>query len=168
MFLDLRNRDGRGPEEKLAEEKRLYRSRTNRVFFGVCGGLAEYLSIDVTLIRLVTVLISIWGGVGVVAYLVAALIIPEEPEGVKKDKEASMSAKKEDLGKKMESAAQDIKRNFDVKSKEDKSWIGGLVLIALGLLFLAHQFVPFLDFQKMWPLFLIILGLIIIFGGKRG
>lgn len=149
----------------MAVEKRLYRSRTNRVFFGVCGGLAEYLNIDVTLVRLVTVLVSIWGGVGVVAYIVAALVIPEEPvalKGVKK-----LKNQKDDFGTKIESAAQDFKKNFDGKNKEDKSWIGGLILITLGMLFLIHQFVPFLDFDKTWPLFLIILGLIVIFGGRK-
>lgn len=60
-------------------EKKLYRSRTNKKLFGVCGGLAEYFDIDPTVLRLILVLAVICAGVGLVAYLVAALIIPVNP-----------------------------------------------------------------------------------------
>ena len=59
-------------------EKKLYRSKTDRKFLGVCGGLAEYFGIDATVLRLILVLAVIFAGVGIIAYLVAALIIPEE------------------------------------------------------------------------------------------
>lgn len=63
--------------------KRLYRSRTKRTLSGVCGGLEDYFDIDVTIIRLVWVLISIMSGIfpGIVAYVIAVFIIPEEPVG---------------------------------------------------------------------------------------
>lgn len=60
-------------------EKKLYRSRTNKKLFGVCGGLAEYFDIDPTVLRLILVLAVICAGVGLVAYLIAALIIPVNP-----------------------------------------------------------------------------------------
>ena len=59
-------------------EKKLYRSRTNRKFLGVCGGLAEYFDIDATVLRLIWTLAVVCAGVGFIAYLVAALIIPEK------------------------------------------------------------------------------------------
>ena len=67
--------------------KRLYRSRTKRTLSGVCGGLEEYFDIDVTIIRLVWVLISVMSGVfpGIVAYVIAVFIIPEEPAGYHND-----------------------------------------------------------------------------------
>lgn len=148
----------------MAEEKRLYRSRTDKVFMGVCGGLAEYFDIDPTVVRLIAVLLIIWGGVGLLAYIIAGLVIPEAPEGMKmSDKKTN----KEEFSKKVESAAQQIKETVEKKSHGDKRWIGGVVLITLGMLFLIHQFVPFLDFGKTWPLFLIILGVIVIFGGTK-
>lgn len=63
--------------------KKLYRSRTKRTLSGVCGGLEDYFDIDVTIIRLVWVLISIMSGVfpGIVGYVIAVFIIPEEPAG---------------------------------------------------------------------------------------
>ena len=59
--------------------KRLYRSRTNRQIAGVCGGIAEYFKIDPTLVRILWVILALSGGSGVLAYVVAWLIIPEEP-----------------------------------------------------------------------------------------
>lgn len=59
-------------------DKKLTRSRTNRQIAGVCGGIAEYLNMDVSLIRLLWVLLVICGGSGILAYIIAAIIIPEE------------------------------------------------------------------------------------------
>ncbi len=58
---------------------KLYRSKKNRIIAGVCGGIGEYFKVDPTLIRLLWLLISIMGGSGVVAYIIAWIIIPEEP-----------------------------------------------------------------------------------------
>ena len=63
-------------------EKKLYRSRTNKTFSGVCGGLGEYLNMDPTLVRVLWVLISVFvaGFPGLIAYVVMAAVIPEAPE----------------------------------------------------------------------------------------
>ena len=64
--------------ETFREQKRLYRSVTNRKICGVCGGLGEYFNIDPTLIRLGGVLLAcVSCGTAVVAYFVAAVIIPD-------------------------------------------------------------------------------------------
>lgn len=59
-------------------EKKLYRSITDKKLAGVCGGLAEYLGMDSTIIRLIWALL-IFSGVGLLAYIVAALVIPNPP-----------------------------------------------------------------------------------------
>ena len=58
--------------------KRLYRSRTERMVAGVCGGLAEYFDIDPTIVRLVFVLLALAGGPGLLIYIVMAIVVPEE------------------------------------------------------------------------------------------
>lgn len=63
-------------------EKKLYRSRTDKKLCGVCGGLAKYLNMDVTIARLVCALLVLFTGVGLLGYIVAALVIPEEPDGI--------------------------------------------------------------------------------------
>ena len=59
--------------------KRLYKSQTNKMVVGVCGGLGEYFGIDPTLVRLVWLLFCAAGGSGLLAYFIAALVIPREP-----------------------------------------------------------------------------------------
>ena len=58
------------------EIKRLYRSKKNRVIAGVCGGLGEYFNIDPVFIRLLWVLLVFAMGTGILAYLIAWLVIP--------------------------------------------------------------------------------------------
>ncbi len=60
-------------------EKKLYRSRTDKKLCGVCGGLAKYLNMDATIIRLIVVLLTLAGCSGLLIYIIAALVIPEEP-----------------------------------------------------------------------------------------
>ena len=62
----------------MTVQKRLYRSRTDVMVSGVCGGLAQYFDVDVTLVRLAFVAAAFLKGLGVLAYLVAWVIIPEE------------------------------------------------------------------------------------------
>ena len=56
--------------------KKLYKSNTNKMICGVCGGLGEFFGIDPTTIRLVWAILGFMGGTGIVAYLIAAVIIP--------------------------------------------------------------------------------------------
>lgn len=58
--------------------KKLYRSKKSRIIAGVCGGIGEYLGVDPTLIRLFWVLLSL-EGIGIPGYIMAWIIIPEEP-----------------------------------------------------------------------------------------
>ena len=62
--------------------KKLTRSRDRRVIAGVCGGIAEYFNIDPTIVRLITVALCLGAGSGLIAYIVAAIIIPEPPADV--------------------------------------------------------------------------------------
>ncbi len=59
-------------------EKRLYRSNSEKMLGGVCGGLGKYFSVDPTIIRLAWVVFSLCGGAGLLAYLIAWIIIPSE------------------------------------------------------------------------------------------
>ena len=60
-------------------EKKLYKSSTDKKLAGVCGGIAEYFNIDATLVRLGWVVFSLLGGSGLLAYIIAAIIVPENP-----------------------------------------------------------------------------------------
>jgi phage shock protein PspC (stress-responsive transcriptional regulator) len=60
-------------------QKKLYRSGSDKKIAGVCGGIAKYLNIDPTIVRLIWALIVVCGGAGLLAYIICALVIPEEP-----------------------------------------------------------------------------------------
>ena len=63
-------------------EKRLYRNTSDKKLAGVCSGIADYFNIDPTLVRLGVVFLSLAAGGGILAYIIAAIIIPEKPQGV--------------------------------------------------------------------------------------
>ena len=62
----------------MSEAKKLYRSKTDKKIFGVCGGFAEYFDIDVTIIRIIFFVLLLCVGSGLLAYLICALIMPEQ------------------------------------------------------------------------------------------
>ena len=64
----------------VAARRSLMRLRSNRKIAGVCSGFAEYFDLDATLVRVVWLLVAIFGGTGILAYIIAWIIIPEEPE----------------------------------------------------------------------------------------
>lgn len=65
-------------------EKRLYKSTSDRKVFGVCGGIAEYFNIDATIVRLILVILVLAYGSGILAYIIAAVIMNDEPRTASK------------------------------------------------------------------------------------
>jgi phage shock protein PspC (stress-responsive transcriptional regulator) len=63
----------------MSNVKRLYRSRYDKKLGGVCAGLADYFEIDVTLVRLLWLLLVVFYGSGILAYIIAWIVIPQEP-----------------------------------------------------------------------------------------
>ena len=61
--------------------KKLYKADTGKIIDGVCAGIAEYLAIDPTVIRVIWAILSCFGGTGIVAYILCALIMPRKPAG---------------------------------------------------------------------------------------
>lgn len=136
-------------------EKRLYRSRKDKVLAGVCGGIADYFEVDPTIIRLAWVVLVLLGGTGIVAYIIAAIIVPEEPVGV--------SQKPAEPPSGLEEAAQVVDENgwpepegpdIEEKNKKSRNAIG-LLLIAMGVLFFARKLFYWFDFGYIWPILLI-------------
>jgi phage shock protein PspC (stress-responsive transcriptional regulator) len=68
------------PQSEKPPIKRLYRSRKQRILGGICGGLAEYFNVDVVVIRVFWILITLFGGAGVIAYLILWVIVPPAPD----------------------------------------------------------------------------------------
>ncbi|MEE8373449.1 MAG: PspC domain-containing protein [Dehalococcoidia bacterium] len=62
-------------------EKRLYRSRDERMIWGICGGLGKYFDVDPTIVRVITLLTLFFGGAGILLYIILAIVVPLEPRG---------------------------------------------------------------------------------------
>ncbi|MGE4272218.1 MAG: PspC domain-containing protein [Desulfitobacterium sp.] len=145
---------------------KLYRSVADKKLGGVCGGLAEYFDIDSTIIRLVVLLTFLMGGVGLPLYIVAWVVIPENPNyrsgAAYRNSGNAVDEMKEsvkDLGSSAQSFAHDFKA---VNPSQRKRYIG-IGLMILGVIFLLDQWFPFFfDWGKMWPLVLILMGIGII------
>lgn len=61
------------------KEKKLYKDQSKKMICGVCAGIAKYFGIDPTIVRLAVVVLSLFTGVGLIAYIIAALIMPNDP-----------------------------------------------------------------------------------------
>ena len=87
---------------KSIMQKKLYRSKKDKMIAGICGGIAEYFDVDSTLIRLLAVIFILLGGAGFVVYIIAWIIIPETPEKVSDDKFDKREEPKEKIKKEAE------------------------------------------------------------------
>ena len=161
--------------------RRLYRSKRNKVLLGVCGGLSEYLHIDVVTIRIVAVL-ALFMGWGFIIYIIAAIIMPEEKtqgEGQwgHGHSTADYSSTYSDPGMGTGSdydAGNDYFSDADswdrpARYDSDKTkYIIGAILVGVGIMALGRQFMPTLfQFKFMMPLLLIVIGGIILYKGRR-
>jgi len=161
-------------------ERRLYRSRTDRMIWGVCGGLAKYFNIDPVIVRIVFVVLALANGIGILAYIILAIVVPLEGSASTTPKEVV----KENVAELKETATEfskEIRATFAAEEKEAKSETEkaggsrrasvffGTVLIVLGAIFLLGTLNIFWWFRwgYLWPLVLIAVGLIVIFSVRR-
>ncbi len=147
------------------EPKRLYRSLTDRKFAGVAGGLAEYFVMDPLLIRLAFVILAISGGVGVPVYIILWIVTPDNPNRISATYHQPDQNFQPQAGETQGFAAEPMNNGEaattptpQTKERNKGSLIGGLVLITLGILFLADEFIPQINFNDLWPVILIVIG----------
>jgi phage shock protein C len=154
-------------------DRRLYLSKRNRVIWGVCGGLSEYLNIDVTVIRIGMILLAFANGIGILTYIIMAVIVPKEGlktgevmETIKENiEEISNSAG--EIAEEVHSSIAESEAKLDNRSEKpggQQHWIG-IALIAAGLFFLARNFNIFWWFhwdRRLWPIVPIAIGLLLL------
>ncbi len=137
-------------------QKKLYRSRKFRVLGGVAGGLAEYFGLDPILMRVIFVLFTLINGIGVLLYIIFWIIIPEEPFEVAYNIHKETSKETAEGNIHSEKTAVEYTRNGSGRV------IIGVILIIIGLLFLAERFIPAFCFEDVIPLTLVIIGIFLI------
>jgi phage shock protein C len=200
---------------------RLYRSRDERVLAGVAGGLAEYLDIDPSLVRVVWVILALFsGGAFLIVYIVMALVVPEEPwvplasppglagtSAPMGDQPGAAPSSSESATAAGDTAAasagapatqasawqaQDWRAQRQASRDQREAWraqrraeraarraagedsggqaaglVFGLILLAIGVVFLLPLVIPSLDVGRLWPLFLVGIGLVLVVAALR-
>jgi phage shock protein C len=165
-------------------EKKLYRSRRDRMIAGVCGGLAEHYNADPTLVRLLAVLLAVASfGTATLAYFVMMLVVPEEPLQSPSEGGTVMQNPPEEPAHAPTGAyvaegtappppvAPPPPRMAAPPPPEPRRPRGrggitfGLVLVFIGVALLSAQFVPGLDLWRLWPLIIVIVGVRVMFQG---
>ena len=143
--------------------KRLYRSGREKILGGVSGGLADYFEVDVTLVRLIWLITLLPGGLGFLAYILAWVIIPLDPE-------QRPMGKKEEIRDFVESVKDMIPVDYEAKAqrKQKNKQLFGMILVGLGTLFLFDQLFSWFRWDKLWPLVLIAIGAGVLLRAKKG
>lgn len=161
--------------------KRLYRSRRQRIIGGVCGGIAEYFDVDAVLVRVLAVLLALMGGPGIVAYIIAWIIIPEEPVGTQTGYGrtgpggASFGEGGTATAPGGEAASTQWEDERNAAADERSRALFGYVLVAVGVVFLLRTWsLPWMGFcfwrpyfGRWWPILLIVLGVAMLLGQGR-
>lgn len=140
-------------------KKRLYRSQSDRMIWGVCGGLADYFDFDPTIVRLISVLMLFLGGFVILAYIICAIVIPlapskdTTPPGVVKPNMADPAINKKD----------------PEQAQYHEHVTVGLILIVVGVLFLAGLFNLFWWFHwgGFWAFALVLVGVLIVLASRK-
>jgi phage shock protein C len=140
------------------EPKKLFRSQTNSVIAGVCGGLAEYFDIDPVLVRVIFVLLLLFGGGGLLIYIILWIVTPQKPISFDSAHFAQFSKDNPETAKEPGQEETNEPKTYKYRG----SMIGGVILVTLGILFLLDEFIPHLDFGRLWPVLLIIIGTVLI------
>lgn len=149
-----------------AKPTRLYRSERNRVLGGVAGGLGDFFNVDPTLIRLIFVVATIFGGGGVLLYIILWLIIPTESQSSEITNE-SIKGSVEEMRDKAHEFAKEMKISHRGSQRRENTRVAfALILLIIGIVILANNFgfVRMIYVVKFWPLILIFLALAILLG----
>lgn len=159
--------------ENSSSDRKLYRSDKGKLILGVCSGLAEFFNIDQVLVRLIFILLSFINGLGIIIYIVLWLILPK---GIKVEEEEVeiMGDGSENKLLNVSASEKPGRRSEEIIIVEKRSpfviyLVLGLFLAVAGSVFLMKSFLMFpniwLAGQLLWPVVLVIAGLIVIVAG---
>jgi len=156
---------------------RLYRSRSDRVIWGVCGGLAKYFDMDPAIVRVIAVLAVFVSGLGILAYIILALVLPleeskaTEPKDTIKENVEEMKETAEELGREIRDTLAGEKGESEeiTRIRRGRRSALGIILILVGAIFLLGSLDIFSWFRwsTLWPLVLVAIGVLVIVSVRR-
>lgn len=158
-------------------DKRLYRSQSDRMIWGVCGGLARYFDMDPTLVRIIAVLTILVSGIGILAYIILTIVVPLEtskstvPKDTIKENVEEMKRTADELGHEIQSTFSkgegDTEEEAEVRHRRRSLF--GIALVVIGVIFLLSSLdlLWWFRWSYLWPLAIVAIGLIIIVSNRR-
>lgn len=132
---------------KMSNSKRLERDIRNKAIGGVCSGLANYFDMDPAFWRVLFFFVFFFGGSGLLIYLILWIVMP-----AKKDYETTDAIAHQ-------AGATEVGNE---RKKKNNNMAAGLILIGIGVICLVGRYIPEINWRTAWPIFLIILGLVLI------
>jgi phage shock protein C len=155
--------------------RRLYRSRTDTILGGVAAGLASYLNTDPALVRIAwAILVPLTGGAALIAYIVGWIVVPEEPRGMPVAPPSATAAPGEALDPADPNApatAVDAGSTWTapepVRSDGRAGVVVGIGLVLIGLWFLVREYLPEFNWNLVWPVVIVVIGLFLLFNASR-
>jgi len=151
----------------MADVKRLYRSRKDKIIAGVCGGMGEYFNIDPVWIRIIFILLTILQGVGLLVYIIAWILMPINPvQNATSDTLAERTVNR--IAKKIQSKHKEAKikeQHAELHPKHDHSGalLFGTIFIVVGVAFMLKYFFGSFNLMLVWPIIVILIGLYLMF-----
>jgi phage shock protein C len=144
--------------------KKLYRSRKEKMIAGVAGGLGEYFDVDTTLIRILLVVSLFFGGFGLLAYIILWIVVPEEPFFYKNE---STTTEPKTEGTEFNKETDEFYRRNIEEQRSKRRNFAGVILVIIGVIFLADNYIPRVHFSDFIPLIIIAIGVAILVNVKR-
>ena len=167
-------------------ESSLYRSDKDRMIWGVCGGLAHHFKIDPSIVRLIFILTIFFGGLGIVAYIILAIVVPREgsqagePSETIKENVQEIKDTTQQIGKDIQSTLNsrektaETRENREYDRNHSAGFIFGMVVLVIGIIALLSttgitRWSWWFNWEYFWPAILILIGLLLIFRpGRKG
>ena len=141
----------------MDQNKKLERNQNNKVIGGVCSGLAEYFNIDIALVRVAFVIALLFASFGFWLYVILWIVLPVN------------SQRSTDNGQQTSSTEQQPTAESRQPSPSSKktSIFAGVAVIFIGLIFLVNNFLPISWIWKLWPLILVVIGVVMILNATK-
>ena len=133
-------------------EKKLFKSSNDKVLAGVCGGIGEYFAVDAVIIRLLWVIFTLMGGAGLIAYIIAAIIMPESPGG------ASYRGGLSNYDGSGDGSEYDRHEDYNNRVRGNGTIVLGVLFLLLGGFVLLRNFLPQIPDELLFAVFLLGLG----------
>ena len=123
---------------------RIYKSSRDKVLAGVCGGVAEYFNIDPVIVRLIWVIATLAGGTGLVVYIIAAIIMPQDGEN------------------------NSMEREYDNYDSDKGKKILGIAFVLFGIFFISKNYLRWIDNEALIAVALIGVGVFLYMQNRGG